>query len=340
MNDLNFSHKNQTKIWFMRQAGRYLKEYNEVKKSVGSFLDLCYSPELASEVTLQPIRKFDFDMSIIFSDILVLCDALGFDVKFLQSHGPVIKNTFSSFFDLSIKEIDVNKLNFVYEAIKLTRAALTSNKGLIGFCGAPWTLAAYILENGSSKDFSKVKKFMYDKPDEFSFLIKILSEAIKIHLEGQIISGCDSLQLFDSHSGVLDEHDFVQFVLNPSFEIFSFIKKKYPRIKLIWFPRNSFANYMMHLKHQIFDIIDYFSIDYSTPLDPILKSMDERIFLQGNLDPSVLLTGNKRLIEQKVFFIMNKMKGRSHVFNLGHGIIKTTPVENVSFVIDLIRNFK
>ncbi len=332
--------KKNIKIWFMRQAGRYLNEYNQTKKLVNSFLSLCYNPELASEVTLQPIRRFNFDAAIIFSDILVICDALNFDVEFLNSYGPVIKNNFKNFYDLNLENLDYKKLNLVYDAIKLTRENLDISKSLIGFCGSPWTLAAYIIEGGSSKDFSKVKKFAYDNKIEFNYLIKILTESIKIHLEGQILAGCDVLQLFDSHAGVLDENDFNDFVLEPSLEIFCYIKNKYPDVGLIWFPRNSASNFIVKKDHEIFNFIDCLSVDYSTSLDLILKNIDERIFIQGNLDPCVLLSENKNEIEKKVLFIMEKMRNRKHIFNLGHGVIKTTPVENVQYVIDIIRAFK
>ncbi len=326
-------------IWFMRQAGRYMKEYNLTKSKVKSFMDLCYNPNLASQVTLQPIEKFNFDASIIFSDILIVPDALGFNVEFMQSYGPSIKYDFKNFFDLNIENLDYKKLNLVYEAIKLTRSILNESKSLIGFCGSPWTLASYILEGGSSKDFSIVKKFMYDNQKEFKFLIDILVKAIIIHLEGQILAGCDVLQLFDSHSGVLDELDFFSYVFEPSLEIFLYFKEKYPQIKLIWFPRNSASIFLQHKNHEIFNYIDCISIDYSTSLELILKNIDERIFIQGNLDPSILLTNNQDQIRKKVNFIMNKMNGRNHIFNLGHGVIKTTPIENVHFVIDLVRNF-
>jgi uroporphyrinogen decarboxylase len=331
--------KNKTQIWFLRQAGRYLKEYNETKKLVNSFLDLCYNPSLASSVTMQPIEKFDFDASIIFSDILVLVHALGFDVEFINFYGPVVKHNFKSFYEVRLEDTDSNKLNCVYDAIRMTRKALDVQKSLIGFCGAPWTLIAYILEGGSSKDFHVSKKFMYDNKNEFSYLISILKEAIKMHLEGQILAGCDTIQLFDSHSGVLDELDYSEYVLDSSFEILNYIKNKFPGVKIVWFPRNSFANYISRLDHQIFSVIDCISVDYSTNIDFLARNIDDKIFLQGNLDPSVLLSSSKDEIKKKVFYIMEKMRGRNHVFNLGHGVIKTTPVENVSYVIDLVRGF-
>ena len=329
----------KTQIWFMRQAGRYLKEYNETKSLVNSFLELCYNPVLASKVTLQPIKRFDFDAAIIFSDILVILDAIGFDVNFLPCFGPVVKNNFQKFFEIDLKNMDCQKLNYVYEAIRLTRENLDAKKSLIGFCGAPWTLAAYVLEGGPSKDFHIAKKFIYENKEEFDFLIKTLQNAILSHFEGQILAGCNIVQLFDSHSGVLDELDYEDFVLKPTFEIFSVLKKKYPQVKIIWFPRNSSSHYLGCKNHPIFELIDGLSIDYSTSIDLILENIDKRIFIQGNLDPSVLECSNKLEIKRKIEFILKKFSNRNHVFNLGHGILKTTPVENVHYAICLVRNF-
>lgn len=337
----NFLKDKKNFIWFMRQAGRYLPEYIKIKNETNSFLKMCYTPSLASEITLQPIKRFNFDAAIIFSDILVIPDALGFKVKFLEKIGPKIEYENIDFSSLDIKNLNFKNLNQVYEAIKITRTKLDPNKPLIGFAGAPWTIACYICEQGSSKDFSKTKSFIYNHQKEFDHLIQTLTQVIILHLSQQIEVGCDIIQLFDSWSGILDEHDYAKYVIKPTIEIFKAMKHKYPNIPIIWFPRGSAGHYLPYIqqnKDNINNFFDCLSVDYGTSLSLIIDNLPENIIVQGNLDPAVLLSHDFSIIEKKVKFILEMLKNRKMIFNLGHGILPTTPLENVSKLIDLVRN--
>lgn len=333
-------------IWFMRQAGRYMPEYREIKKN-NTFLSICYNKDLINEITLQPIRRFDFDSAIIFSDILVILDIIGFEVNFVENFGIKINHNFENFFDLKSNNVNFDKLNVIYQAISMVRTNLNPCKNLIGFCGSPWTLICYALEKRSSKDFMYTKTFLNDHTEQFECLFELIIQLIVIHLKNQIKAGCDIIQIFDSWSGILDEIDYQKYVVEPTIFICQQIKLEYPNVKIAWFPRNSIGQYLLYTKNyqqqsrfqKIFELIDILSIDHITSLDVIIKNIDERIILQGNLDPVMLLCKDKEKIKNKVLFILDKLEKRKHIFNLGHGVIKTTPLENVDFVIDLVRNF-
>ena len=332
-------------IWFMRQAGRYLPEYQKIKATCSSFLEMCYNPEKASEVTLQPISRFDLDAAIIFSDILVIPESLGFNVEFKESIGPVISDVDHDFCNLSLKNQNTLNLEKVYEAIRITRRKLAKKKSLIGFCGCPFTLACYILEGGSSKDFHKTKSFMYNNKIQFDHLVNILVDAAILHLGKQIESCCDIVQLFESHSGVLDDFDYDDYVINPTVKICEAIREKYPDAKISWFPRNSFGHYLKYFEdgHEICDLIDILSVDFSTSFELVAHAVDERIVLQGNLDPAMLLCEDFSLIESKVSKILEALKWRieagKFIFNLGHGVSQYTNPENIKKLVSFVRNY-
>ena len=335
--------KTITPIWFMRQAGRYLPEYMEVRKQNQDFLKMCYTPEVVSELTMQPIQRFDFDMAIIFSDILVILDALGFHVKFVEGVGPIVEKRIEIFSLNPFAVMRSDKLKTVYQSISKVRSKLSKEKALIGFVGAPWTLACYACEGRSSKDFHKTKMFAYNKAAEFNHLIKVLIESCVIHALNQVESGADAIQIFDSWASILDTRDYQKWVLEPLTEISRRIKEKHPGIPIIWFPKGSFAHYSAFLRKQkkyFSELIDCLGIDYSTSLAEVNEILDENLAIQGNLDPSSLLSDEVYCIDEKLREIMTTLiKRKARVFNLGHGILPQSKIENVHYVIDYVRNF-
>ncbi len=320
-------------IWFMRQAGRYLPEYLEVRNTTSSFLEFCYSPEKASEVTLQPIRRFDFDAAIIFSDILVIPDALGMNVKFIKNEGPVLE-ALKTASDIKKLTFNVEVLNPVYEAISITRGRLTSNKALIGFSGAPWTLATYMIEGGGSKDYLATKTWAYGNPESFSQIIDILVDSISQHLINQVKAGVDVIQIFDSWAGVLSESQFQKWVIEPTAKIVSIVKAQCPDTPIIGFPKGSGIFYKEYATKTGVNAI---SFDQNMPCGWIKDNIE--IPVQGNLDP-VLLLSNKDEAVKQAKYILDTFKGRPFIFNLGHGILQHTPIENVEAVVNFVKNYE
>lgn len=321
----------RTPVWFMRQAGRYLPEYREIRNNISSFLDFCYSSDLAAEVTLQPIRRFNFDAAIIFSDILVIPDALGNKVWFEKGEGPRLE-IIDNIGKLQNLKFNEEKLYPVYEAIKIVRKELSNDKALLGFSGAPWTLAAYMIEGAGSRDFSSARKFIYQQPEIFSKLIDILSGSILKHLINQVKHGVDAVQIFDSWAGVLSYDEYVEFVIKPTKKIVDNFKKIYPDVPVIGFPKSSGVKYKEYAEKTGVDAI---SLDYSIDLNWIKDNI--KIPMQGNLDP-VLLAASKELSVKKTKEILDNMKNYPFIFNLGHGILPETPIENVEAVLEVIRN--
>lgn len=313
-------------IWLMRQAGRYLPEYLKTREKAGDFLKLCYNPKFANEVTLQPIKRFAFDASIIFSDILVIPHAMGQDVSFIKGKGPVLG-------DLDIEKLDFNLdfLKAVYEAIKLTRATLPLKTTLIGFSGAPWTLATYMLEKGTSKDFLKVKEFAYKDSKQFDVLLNKLCDAVALHLIEQAKNGAQILQIFDSWAGILTPSQFQEYSIKPTKSIVNKVKEHFPDIPIIGFARGAGVKYKEYAEYSGVDAI---SFDQFTPPKWIYDNI--KIPVQGNLDPVLLMTNKQEMIKQ-VKLLKDLFKDKPYIFNLGHGILPSTPIENVHAMIDEIR---
>ena len=327
--------KTKRPIWFMRQAGRYLPEYRQIRKSVGSFLDLCYDSKKVAEVTLQPLRRFDFSGAIIFSDILVLPHALGWDVRFEESVGPVLSQ-FRTRDDLkNLKNLDVSKLDRVYSAINEVKANLEDNKFLIGFAGSPWTVASYLLEGKGKQDFSVSKNFLNQNLDLARQLIEIITENTIVHLAGQIKAGCDIVQLFDSWAGMLTGDDYAEFVIAPTKRIVSQLKVMFPNVPIIGFPKGSGFLYENYIRNTGIDIL---GVDQFVPVGEMRKWQDN-LPVQGNLDPVVLL-GNKDNIAKSAEKILSNLEPSKFIFNLGHGILPTTPIENVEFLVNYVHDFK
>lgn len=317
-------------FWFMRQAGRYLPEYMEVRKQAGSFLDLCFNPKLATEVTLQPLRRYDMSAAILFSDILVIPNAMGQKVSFKEGVGPVLEDM--AFSKLRFDNLHENLLP-IYETIKEIKSSLADDKALIGFAGAPWTIATYMVERGSSKEFINIRKLIYQKPEEFENLINIITDATIEYLTKQIESGVDAIQIFDSWAGVLTEDNFLKFSIEPTKKIVQSVKNKYPEIPIIGFPKGAS---ILYRDYSLKTGIDGLSFDHNMPISWIKKHI--KITPQGNLDPALLLVGGDQMLK-KAEEIMNMFKDRAFIFNLGHGIHKDTPPENVEELALFIKNY-
>lgn len=323
----------QTPLWFMRQAGRYLPEYKEVRKTTRNFLEFCYSPEKAAEVTLQPIRRFDMDAAIIFSDILVIPHALGMEVSFVENEGPKIKplETASCIEKLTY---DTTILDPVYEALRLTRQSLAKEKALIGFAGAPWTLATYMIEGGSSRDFIKTKLWAYRDPSGFARIMDMLSRAVITHCIAQVKAGVEVIQLFDSWAGVLTPEQFRQYAIDPVSRIVQGIRAACPDIPIIGFPKGAGVMLPEYVEKTEVNAV---SIDQHMSCDWAVTNI--RVPIQGNLDPVLLMADKNKAVEQTKK-ILESFVGHPHVFNLGHGILQHTPIDHVEAVVKTVREFR
>lgn len=321
-----------TPIWMMRQAGRYLPEYMEVRKQSGDFLSLCKDYKKASEVSLQPIDILDVDAAIIFSDILVVPLEMGMNLRFEKGEGPIFDNPISTLEDLE-KLDDQNahkKLNYVYNALKLTREKLSHNKALIGFCGSPWTIATYMIEGSGSKNYTKCKKMLYQNPELLHKILNKLTQVLKLYLEEQIKAGANAIQIFDSWASALEYDKFFEFSFNYMLEISNFIKSKYSNIPVILFPKG-ISGYL----DKIDGNFDVFGVDWSTPLDLARDKLSHKYTLQGNMEPCRLYDQNA--IKEGVKKILKTMQNKAHIFNLGHGILPDIPVENAKYFIKLVQ---
>ncbi len=321
-------------MWLMRQAGRYLPEYRATRKDAGSFLDLCYNPKLAAEVTLQPIRRYGFDASILFSDILVVPDALGQAVTFAEGEGPRLEpiRAVEGLARLSLSKVD-EKFGSVWETVARLRQDLPRETALIGFCGAPWTVATYMVEGRGSTDQSAARGWAYRDPVGFSQLIDILTEASIAYLIGQIKAGADVIQIFDSWAGSLAENQFQQWVVMPTARIVNALKSAYPDVPVIGFPKGA-ASQLAHFVEGT--NVDGVSCDTSCPLGVMQQVAARGVVAQGNLDPLLLVAGGDAL-DRRVDEILDAMTGRRFIFNLGHGIVPETPPEHVAQLVERVR---
>jgi uroporphyrinogen decarboxylase len=321
-------------MWLMRQAGRYLPEYRATRKEVGSFLDLCYNPKLAAEVTLQPIRRYGFDASILFSDILVVPDALGQHVTFAEGEGPRL-DPIRAVEDLTRLSLSntAEKFGRVWETVARLRQDLPRETALIGFCGAPWTVATYVVEGRGSTDQAEARGWAYRDPAGFGRLIDILTEASIGYLSGQVEAGADVLQIFDSWAGSLADDEFQRWVVLPTARIVNAMKSKYPHVPVIGFPRGAASQ----LKHFVDATgVDGVSCDTSCPLSVMQAVATGGTVAQGNLDPLLLVAGGHAL-DRRVDDILEAMSGKPFIFNLGHGIVPETPPEHVAQLVERVR---
>lgn len=324
-------------IWLMRQAGRYLPEYRAVRATTRSFLEFCYTPEKAVEVTLQPIHRFKLDAGIIFSDILVVPDALGQKVWFEEGEGPKLEPLTdpAQFGQLSRARLPEH-LAPVYAAIAAARQALPEDVALLGFAGAPFTLACYMIEGRGSRDFAKVKLWAYRHPESFGLLIDLLVEAVVDHLTYQVDAGADAVQLFDSWAGVLPEEQLFRWSLEPMMRIAKELRVRHPKVPVIAFPRAVGPAALMYRRPDAFSAL---SIDTGIGAHWAAKELQPSICLQGNLDPIMLVTGGAAM-RHETTRILDKLGHGSFVFNLGHGVVPQTPPDHVAELVETVRGWK
>jgi uroporphyrinogen decarboxylase len=321
-------------VWIMRQAGRYLPEYRATRAQAGSFLDLCYNPKLAEEVTLQPIRRFHFDASILFSDILVIPHALGQDVRFVENEGPKLDPIVSEADLGRLKdELPLERLEPVFETLQRLRASLPAETTLLGFCGAPWTVASYMIAGKGTPDQAPARLTAYRDPAFMTALIDRLVRASTEYLMRQIDAGAEAVQIFESFGSALPPALFDALSLDPIRRIVEGLKNARPHAKVIVFVRGGGSH--LH-RFAAAGIGDALALDWT--LDPalVLPSLPASVATQGNLDPLALIAGGEPL-EKGVDHILKAVRGRPHIFNLGHGILPETPVEHVAQLIARVR---
>jgi uroporphyrinogen decarboxylase len=322
-------------IWMMRQAGRYLPEYREVRAKAGGFVELCLDPDLASEVTLQPIRRFGFDAAIIFSDILIVPYALGAKLWFEEGEGPRLEpvSDAASFQKLA-EQLDRKIAERVYEALGKTKAALPKETGLIGFCGAPWTVATYLVAGRGTEDQAPARLLAMQEPELFQKIIDRLVDASAEHLIGQIKAGADAVQIFDTWSGILDPVSFERWCVKPVAEIAKKVRAVIPDARIIVFPKGAPLDGIEAVAKQ--SRANAAGIDWITDRRECVVRFGDKLATQGNLDPLALIAGGKAL-DQAVDNVLADFNGARHIFNLGHGIRKETPIENVERMIARVR---
>lgn len=319
-----------TPIWLMRQAGRYMREYREVRAKT-SFLELCKTPSLAAEVTVTAAERLGVDAAIIFADILLILEPMGIDLEFAEGEGPVIHNPVRNAADVKrLREIeDAGALGFVYKAIELTRSALKPDVPLIGFSGAPFTLASYVIEGGGSRNYVHTKKLMYNDSGAWHELMSLISRALVKYLNAQIDAGAQAVQLFDSWVGALGPDDYREFVLPHSRAVIAGIK---PGVPVIHFGTGTGA--LLELMREAGG--DVIGVDWRVRLDEAWQRIGYDAAVMGNLDP-IALFANQDALRAQAKRILDQAAGRpGHIFNLGHGILPETPVENVIALVEMV----
>jgi len=321
-------------IWLMRQAGRYLPEYRHVRARARDFLELCYTPELAAEVTLQPIRRFGFDAAILFADILLVPDALGQAVRFVEGEGPRL-DAIRSAADLARLREDATGAKFqrVFETVSRVRQDLASATALIGFCGAPWTVATYMVGGQGSVDQAAARLWAYRDPQGFQRLIRLLEDVSIEYLSGQIDAGADLVQIFDSWAGSLPDDQFRRWVIEPTRRMVGRLKERHPGVPVLGFPRGA------HLRVGDYAAdtgVDGVGCDTAVTLEFMARALSSSTVVQGNLDPLLLVAGGPGL-DSRVAQILSRLAQRPFIFNLGHGIAPETPPDNVARLVALVR---
>ena len=317
----------------MRQAGRYLPEYRKTRKQAGSFLDLCYNPALATEVTLQPIRRFGFDAAILFSDILVIPDALGQPVRFEEGRGPVLEPITAEMLSRADPAAVTQKLSPVFETVDRLHSALPEHVALIGFCGAPWTVATYMIAGHGTPDQGPARRLMLQQPEFFAALIDVLVEASINYLNAQIDAGAEVVQIFDTWAGILTPNDFDQWVIEPTRRIVDGIRASHPEIPVIGFPKGSAP----HLGRYVAGTgVTGLGLDWTVPETVAVDELAPKVALQGNMDPMRLRTGGA-VMDAEIDRIVTRFRGTRHIFNLGHGVTPDVPPEHVGAMVERVR---
>lgn len=322
----------RTPIWIMRQAGRYLPEYRAIREKV-DFLTLCKTPDLAAEVTIQPVDIIGVDAAIIFSDILVIPEAMGMHLEISEGKGPVFHNPIRNESDVNdLKEIDpFRDLYYILDAVALTKKELKGRVPLIGFSGSPWTLLTYMIEGKGSKNFSNVKKLIYNNPRLAHKVLIKLADAVALYLSAKIEAGADAVQIFDTWGGILSQNDFEEFSLQYVERIISTLKRKNEPI--IFFPKG------VHYKLKKLSRCgaDVIGLDWTMDLGKVRKRIGERVALQGNLDPTVLYGNEEKIKEETIKILDSFGDGTGHIFNLGHGILPDVEPEKAKYLVNVVK---
>ena len=332
---LNGQRQNVPPVWMMRQAGRYLPEYMAVRKTVGSVLDLCFNPKLATEVTLQPIRRFGFDAAILFSDILVIPHALGRAVRFETGEGPKLEPLDDPRAMTALRSTaDDSVLAPIYETIRLVKAALPPAVTFLGFCGAPWTVATYMVAGRGTPDQAPARLFAYRHPEAFARLIDILVAASSDYLVRQLRAGVDAVQIFDTWAGILPPDEFERWCIAPTKRIVADVRRAVPGAKIIGFPRGAGSNLKRYAEELDIDAV---GLDWMVDFDFARDAIQRRRPVQGNLDPLALRAGGTAL-DRSIDAILEAFASGPFIFNLGHGILPDTPVAHVEQMLKRVRN--
>ncbi len=322
----------RTPVWIMRQAGRYLREYRQTRAKI-PFLELCKTPELAAETTLMPVDRFGFDAAIIFADILLILEPLGVGVEFLKGDGPGIKNTVRSAASVdALREFDREEMSYVFKALEITRRALNPDVALLGFAGAPFTVASYLIEGGGSSKYANTKNLMHSDPGLWNVLMEKLAAATGSYLNAQIKAGADAVQIFDSWAGCLSPDDYRRFVMPHTKAVFDSLPQNVPAIHF----GAGTGSLLRWMKKAGGNVIGF---DWTVDLAEAWKTVGYKTAVQGNLDPAVLLC-DRSVVERGVVSVLKKAaRRRGHIFNLGHGITPATPAENVLALVEKVREF-
>ncbi len=329
----------RTPIWMMRQAGRYLPEYRKVRAQAGNFMGLCTNPELACEVTLQPLERFRFDAAILFSDILTIPDAMGLGLYFAEGEGPKFERPVNSAADIDKLNVPdpVSDLSYVVDAVSLIRKNLNGRVPLIGFSGSPWTLATYMVEGGSSKSFQKVKAMMFDQPALMHKMLDVLAQSVAAYLNAQIEAGAQAVMIFDTWGGSLSTEDYQEFSLNYARQIRSLLKTESEgrQVPVIFFTKGG-GQWLESMVDVGFDAL---GLDWQTDIANARQRVGDKVALQGNMDP-VTLYASPDVIRMKVKSILEKYgAGSGHVFNLGHGILPDIDPHHVEAMVEAVHEF-
>ncbi len=322
----------RTPIWVMRQAGRYLPEYRAVRDKY-DFITMCKTPELAAEVTIQPVDIIGVDAAIIFSDILVIPEAMGLKLEMIESKGPKLYNPIRNVDHVnSLKPVDPYKeLKYVLDAVSLTKKELNGRVPLIGFAGSPWTLMTYMVEGGGSKNFSEIKKFIYNQPDAAHKLLDLLADIVANYLSAKIESGANAVQIFDTWGGILSPDDFAQFSLQ-------YITKVISKIKRSGEPVIVFAKGVHYNLDELASCgANVIGLDWTMNLKNVRNMIGNKVALQGNLDPTILYSPKEKILKDAVNVLESFGKGTGHIFNLGHGILPDVDPENLKYLVDVVK---
>jgi uroporphyrinogen decarboxylase len=329
----------RTPVWIMRQAGRYLPEYRATRSKAGNFLTLCKTPELACEVTLQPLQRFDLDAAIIFSDILTIPDAMGLGLYFVEGEGPKFQHPLKTLSD--IKALPVpdpeTDLRYVMDAISLCRSELKDKVPLIGFAGSPWTLACYMMEGGGSREFKQVKTLLYQEPKALHHLLSTLAKATTLYLNAQIAAGAQAIMIFDTWGGLLTSEAYQQFSLDYMTEIVANLKRetREEKIPIVLFTKGG----NLWLERIAISGCDALGLDWTIDIGIARQRLNNKVALQGNMDPAVLFANPERIRQEVKTILKSYGSGSGHVFNLGHGISQYTDPEHVKIFVDTVHEF-